>query len=386
MKTRLNINKLHVAIVGTVGLPACYGGFESLVDNLVDKCHHEILYTVFSSSKAYPKKIKTYKGANICYVPLNANGAQSILYDIVSLLRVLILRPDITLILGVSGCIFLPIFRLLYRGEIITNIDGLEWKREKWRGWTRLFLKFSERCAVRFSNIVIADNKAITQYVAKEYNIDALTIAYGGDHALKEHNLDSSNCNDNRPYFLSICRIEPENNIDMILEGFSMSPDHHLKFIGTWSRSEYGRNLKRAFSGCRNIEMIEPIYDINVLYQIRTQSIGYVHGHSARGTNPSLVEAMHFGKVIFAYDCNFNRFTTENNCCYFSTAKDLANNIANPHVDSRVIGEKMKTIAMRRYTWNVVRGQYESAYLQLCEKYPLWATIMDSISYCEPSS
>ncbi|WP_247666673.1 DUF1972 domain-containing protein [Pectobacterium versatile] len=360
MKTK----KVHVAIVGTVGLPACYGGFESLVENLVSNCSQDVSYTVFSSSKAYKEKITTYKGASIHYVPLHANGIQSIPYDVLSLLKTLFIRPDVTLILGVSGCLFLPIFRLFYRGKIITNIDGLEWKREKWNGWIKRFLQLSERCAVRFSDIVIADNQAITGYVADKYKTNALTISYGGDHALAIENKDNtvdSKVN-TEPYFLSICRIEPENNVEMVLDSFSQCPQSQLKFVGNWGKSEYGRRLKSKFSAYNNIEIIDPIYDINTLYELRSQCIGYVHGHSAGGTNPSLVEVMHFAKIIFAYDCNFNRFTTENGCCYFSNAEDLARQIAAIGDNHCAIGETMKNIAMRRYTWDVVREQYESTY------------------------
>nr|WP_322786852.1 DUF1972 domain-containing protein [Pectobacterium wasabiae] len=358
MKTK----KLHIAVVGTVGLPACYGGFESLVENLVDNCSRDVSYTVFSSSKAYSEKITTYKDASICYVPLYANGIQSIPYDILSLVKALFIQPDVTLILGVSGCIFLPIFRLFYRGRIITNIDGLEWKREKWQGWVKRFLRLSERCAVRFSDVVIADNQAITDYVANEYKVNALTIAYGGDHALAvKEQYSKINVT---PYFLSVCRIEPENNVEMILDSFSRCPQYRIKFVGNWDNSEYGRRLKSKFSSCANIEIIDPIYNVDVLYELRSQCISYIHGHSAGGTNPSLVEAMHFSKIIFAYDCSFNRFTTEDSCYYFSSAENLARQIADITGSHHcAMAEKMKSIAMRRYTWNVVREQYESIYV-----------------------
>ncbi|WCG81943.1 DUF1972 domain-containing protein [Pectobacterium sp. A5351] len=361
MGLKLKTKKLHIAVVGTVGLPACYGGFESLVENLVNNCSQDISYTVFSSSKAYDKKIITYNGANICYVPFHANGVQSIPYDVLSLLKTLFIQPDVTLILGVSGCLFLPIFRLFYRGRIITNIDGLEWKREKWRGWVKRFLQLSERCAIRFSDVVIADNQAITDYVDDKYKVKTLTIAYGGDHALAVKDKDSKT--NVVPYFLSICRIEPENNIEMVLDSFSQCPQHRMKFIGNWDKSEYGRRLKSKFSKYTNIEIIDPIYDVDVLYELRSQCIGYIHGHSAGGTNPSLVEAMHFSKIIFAYDCSFNRFTTEDSCYYFSNSENLAQQIADINNSHHyAMTEKMKNIAMRRYTWNVVREQYESTY------------------------
>ena len=122
--------KTDIAIVGTVGVPALYGGFESLVENLLPSSGKKI--KVYCSSKKYDNRIEEYKGASLTYIPLSANGAQSIIYDILCLLHCLIIRPKSILVLGVSGCIFLPLFRLLSSARIVTNIDGLEWKRDKW--------------------------------------------------------------------------------------------------------------------------------------------------------------------------------------------------------------------------------------------------------------
>ena len=116
-----------VAVIGTVGVPAKYGGFETLVENLIGECCSEdVDYTVFCSGKAYPTRLKTYKNARLEYVPLHANGMQSIPYDIWSLIRTVGRGYDVVLILGVSGCLFLPLYRLLFRKRIVVNIDGLE--------------------------------------------------------------------------------------------------------------------------------------------------------------------------------------------------------------------------------------------------------------------
>lgn len=347
-----------VSIVGSVGVPACYGGFESLVENLISNNHPEIQYTVYASGRAYKNKVDIYKGAHIRYIPLEANGAQSVIYDICSLL-LSIRTSDVVLILGVSGCLFLPIFKFFYNGLIVTNIDGLEWRRSKWGNWAKRFLKFSECLAVKYSDVIIADNQAITDYVLKEYNKKALTIAYGGDHALCK----SKTSNDYLGgYYLSICRIEPENNIEMILQAFSNHHDLQLKFIGNWCNSEYGIHLKKKYAGCVNIEIIESIYDIDELYKYRYHCVGYVHGHSAGGTNPSLVEIMHFSKPIFSFDCDFNRYTTEGLCYYYSTADELASSILNNTASYQQVGRDMERIAKQKYTWSVISRSYEDVF------------------------
>ena len=174
-----------IAIIGTVGVPAKYGGFESLAENLIGTLKSkDIKYTIYCSEKAYNEKLREYKGAKLEYISFEANGAQSVIYDIISLIKAS-RKHEIILVLGVSGCCFLPIFRLFARKKkLVINIDGLEHRREKWGKWARLFLKFSEKMAVKYADVIIADNKGIQDYVTREYDKDSILIAYGGDHAL----------------------------------------------------------------------------------------------------------------------------------------------------------------------------------------------------------
>ena len=183
----LKNNSLRVSVIGTVGVPACYGGFESLVDNLLDFTPQNVEYTVFCSGKKYENRLEPYKGAKLVYLEKDANGIESIFYDFEGMKRSL--DSDIMLILGVSGCMFLPFIRRRFKGKIITNIDGLEWRRDKLKWYAKHLLKFSEKMAVRHSDIVIGDNKGITDYVNAEYKKEVKNkrvelIAYGGDHVL----------------------------------------------------------------------------------------------------------------------------------------------------------------------------------------------------------
>lgn len=349
----------RVAIVGTVGIPACYGGFESLVENLTNSKSNSTEYMVFCSASAYKDKLDTHNDAKLVYLPLQANGVQSIPYDILSLIKCWKIKPDVVLILGVSGCLFLPIFRLFSSAKVITNIDGLEWKRDKWGRWARKFLKWSESFAVKFSDIVITDNQAIGDYVFAEYHSETSTIAYGGDHALREIDHAALNCTD---YALGLCRIEPENNVEMILEAFSQS-SLNLKFIGNWGYSEFGKALRKKYQSASNIELLDPIYDLNELSVLRAGCSLYLHGHSAGGTNPSLVEMMHFSVPIFTYDCVFNRYSTEDRAHYFKTADELLDLIGQVDTVSKASNAlAMQEIAKRRYTWKEISRLYEVNY------------------------
>lgn len=356
---------LKVAIIGTVGVPANYGGFETLVEQLVRHNKSEDLqYAVYCSRKSYNDERWVYHGAKTEYIGLNANGVQSIPYDIVSLLRAA-RKSDAILVLGVSGCAFLPIFRLFSKRRLIINIDGLEHRRDKWNKWTRRFLKFSEKQAVRYGNVIVTDNQGITDYVLKEYGKPSELIAYGGDHVLQEISTDESDkiLNDyglsTDGYSLAICRIEPENNVHTILEAFAKTPEKNLVFIGNWTKSEYGNRMLEKYSKFQNIKILSAIYDLKILNVLRSNCRCYLHGHSAGGTNPSLVEAMFFGKPIIAFDCIYNRESTENKASYFSSSADLQSKI---NSISPNIGESMIEIANRRYTWENIARQYEALY------------------------
>ncbi|MGU5630001.1 DUF1972 domain-containing protein [Aeromonas caviae] len=349
-----------VSVLGTVGIPACYGGFESLVQNLVDYQSEHVEYHVFCSSLAYNEKRYNYKNAKLIFLPIKANGIYSIPYDILSLFINLWRRPDVTLILGVSGCFFLPIYRLFSSSRIVTNIDGLEWRRDKWGYFAKAFLKFSERLAVSFSDVIVSDNQAIADYVYEEYGIVSKVVAYGGDHAILPEKKIPSDKND---FFLALCRIEPENNVAMILDAFSNS-QQKLRFVGNWDASAYGRELKSRFAKYKysNIEIIDPVYDVGTLFELRSQCKGYVHGHSAGGTNPSLVEAMQFGMPIYAFDCIFNRHTTNNSALYFRDKDELHQLITISDNGAVGSGIKMKNIAIEKYQWRGVVAQYESLF------------------------
>jgi glycosyltransferase involved in cell wall biosynthesis len=358
----LQIPGKRIAILGTVGLPANYGGFETLTENLVHyHCQNQLPcdLTVYCSRKSYPNGSATFESAQLKYISADANGIQSIPYDIWSLLSSVWHRTDVILLLGVSGAIALPIIRLISSARIITNIDGIEWRRGKWGALAKRFLRFSEKVAVRFSHDVIADNKAIADYVGNAYGLDCHVIAYGGDHttAVKEVMVDAYNLPDT--YAFSLCRIEPENNIGMIIDAFSDGSSLPLVVVGNWGKSEYGRGLKERYAGAKHIRLLDPIYDLGKLKTLRSRAKCYVHGHSAGGTNPALVEAMQFGIPIFAFDCSFNRFTTDSKAAYFSTSEELSRGLRildTPR--SAKIGVAMRKLAIARYRWEIIARQY----------------------------
>lgn len=359
-------NKKKIAVIGTVGLPAKYGGFETLAEHLVDEIGSKYEMTVYCSSKKYDKekRVKTYHGARLKYLPFDANGIQSIVYDTISIFHALC-YADVLLILGVAGAWVLPFVRLFTKKKIIISIDGIEWKRDKWSRPAKWYLWWAEKIAVRYSHADISDNEAIQNYTAVRYGTLSNIIEYGADHtiAVKPTAADKELYPFlAKPYAFKVCRIEPENNISIVLESFAKIDKYTLVLVGNWTNSEYGIQLKEKYKGFKNLILLDPIYDQQKLDLIRGNAYVYIHGHSAGGTNPSLVEAMYLGLPVITFDVSYNRTTTENKAYYFRNEDDIINIIKNTRfIDFKEKSLQMKEIADRRYTWSVIAGKY--AYL-----------------------
>ena len=203
-------NVRNIAILGTVGIPSGYGGFETLAENLVRhhfSCDKESRLTVWCSAKSVSERPANFLSASLRYLELKANGLQSTFYDLVSMVQAIRSGHNEILLLGVSGAVCLPLIRLLSNAHIVTNIDGMEWKREKWRWPARFFLRVSEWAAVRFSHDVIADNQVIADYVNESYSVNCHVIAYGGDHALVNAGREGVPAGLPTSYAFALCRI-----------------------------------------------------------------------------------------------------------------------------------------------------------------------------------
>ena len=372
--------KQKLAIIGSVGVPAKYGGFETLAHHLVLQLNEQFDLTVYNSGKFYApaERYDTWQGAKMKYIPLQANGSQSILYDIWAMLHA-IFYCDILLILGVSGCLFLPILKLFSRKRIIVNIDGLEWRRAKWSPFAKSFLRFSEKIAVRFADEIVTDNAALQDYVAEYYGIKSQLIAYGGDHttavALAEKVVEKYPFL-RQDYAFKVCRIEPENNIHLVLEAFVSNTKMPLVIVGNWAYSEYGKHLLKKYEQHKHIHLLSPIYDSHLLNMMRNNAKVYVHGHSAGGTNPSLVEAMYLALPIVAFDVSYNRVTTEEKALYFSSAENLKHILENLTENTlEKLAFDLKQVANQKYTWKIIAQKYAAAILETTQNIAIYAKV-----------
>ena len=358
--------KQRLGIIGTVGVPARYGGFETLAHQLVINLNEELDITVYNSTKHYSaeERVEVWNGARIKYIPLSANGFSSIFYDILSIIHA-VFFCDVLLILGVSGCLFLPFVKLFFPSKkIIVNVDGLEWRRPKWNKYAKFFLQTSEKVAAWCADEIVADNAAIRKYIYDRYGVNANLIEYGADHNSTQY-LSASTIEQfpflQNEYAFKVARIEPENNCQMILNAFANQDNLPLVFVGNWENSAYGKSLRSEYSHIPHIHMLDPIYDAQLLNEMRTNCKVYDHGHSAGGTNPSLVEAMFLGLPILSFDIIYNKITTEYRAYFFDNETQLTKMAKFADVlDLEKVSNQLSEVAERRYRWSVIADKYKA--------------------------
>lgn len=344
-----------IFIIGSAGIPACYGGFETYAENISSLLSQTYDVCVICNKNLYSKNERNQnkrEHVKLIYLPINSNGTFSLLYDFVSLI-IAYRHSDFIVLLGSGGAFFLPFFKLFRMPTIITHVDGAEWERSKWSKVVGKFLRINTQLAIRYSNYILLDNLAMKSYVPKRYLKKVIMTSYGGDHlptvSLKERIY-------NQPYALVIARAEPENNIHLFLEIFKKIHNLDLIVVSNWTKTKYGRDLYKQYNKHHNIKLTGPIYDDPVMLQTyRKQCKVYLHGHSAGGTNPSLVEAMYSGVPIIAFDTNSNRNTSANLALYFKSADELMDviqSISYENLEPRI--RKMQEFAFQHYSWSKV--------------------------------
>ncbi len=356
----------RVAIVGSVGVPARYGGFETLAEALVQNLPAErYLLHVYCQRSAYAnaERQPLQNGHRRIFIRLRANGASSLLYDALSLLdAVLRRRCRVVLCLGASGTLLFPLLRLLCpQLRIIFNLDGLESRRSKWSSVGKVVLRGLEWLGVRFAHCVVADNRVIRSLVYHRFGRHASVIAYGGDHAAPAVPHRSLPVPLPQTFVLAISRIVPENNIDMILEAFTVDAGPHLVYVGNWQNSAYGRELQSRYAGQQRLTLLDPIYDVAGLGFLRARAVACVHGHSVGGTNPALVEALYWAPRILAFDCGFNRATLKGQFSYWRDVLGLRQLLAN--LDRLPAPDATRLRELREhYRWAHIAESYALAF------------------------
>jgi glycosyltransferase involved in cell wall biosynthesis len=354
---------MKLAIIGTDGLPARYGGFETFameVSPRIVKMGHEVL--VVGSSIGRSAGETPPAGVRIRNLPLRANGAASIPFDIASFATVC-WWADAVLLLGVSAGPFVPLMRRLTRGgRLVVNVDGLESRRDKWSVMGKRYLLTAEALAIRGARHIVADNTAIAEIIQQTHKRASTIIAYGNDHVLpvadteRGRILESSFGLQDRNYLFTVARIEPENNIDMMLQAVDRQSVLPYAILGNFHSSAYGRDLMERYKSSASIRFIPANYDPRVLAALRSGCIAYLHGHSVGGTNPSLVEILPYGRPTLSYDCSFNRYTLNGSGAYFHSVDELHALVAAG--DFERFAPSSELTQDPRYQWQSIAERY----------------------------
>jgi len=312
---------MHVSIIGCSGVPNRYGGFEAFVENCGPAIAREVDSVVVTCDAAlYSDRSSQFCGMERVFIPVRANGGASVLHDALAFFSVF-WRSTHILVLGVSGGVWFPIFRLLCelsRKRLIVNIDGVEWRRSKFGFAKRLLLKLFDCLAQCCSHVVVYDNPALRPYVLRRALSKAVHIGYSGDHVLRLPSVVRQT-----ETALTICRIEPENNLEILIQGVLHSQLKKYTIVGNWSHSAYSRELREKYAGEPRLVLLDPVYDANRLAELRESCEFYLHGHSVGGTNPSLVEMLFYDCCLLCLDVQFNRETARDCADYFSDANEL---------------------------------------------------------------
>jgi len=347
-----------IAIIGSHGLYANYGGWDQLVRNLAEKKSlNNFEYLIYNSSDS-PKVIKCPPGVKVKRMIIKASGFQGLIYDFWSILQCY-RKIDTILFLGVQGIPLIPILFLFRKVKIISNVGGIEWERPKFGFFSKLYLKFCFNLSFIYSDYVILDNPYYYLFLPKRKNAQVKVLTYGGeiDNSLAVSNeLIKKYPFINEEYFLSISRSLEDNQLEEICKCFSMLKEK-LVLISNFSRSTYGSNVFDKYNKLPNLFLIDSLYQKPELDLIRRKCKAYIHTHKLCGTAPSLVEMIIAQVPIMSYDNPQNRHTLHNQGFYFSSF-DLIKEIIYSQMNLECYVPSNDIVKL--YNWNQIILDYES--------------------------
>ena len=380
----------NIIIIGSRGYESNYGGWETFVTNLINNYKDEdTRFYVPELSDKKNNEIEIRNGV-ICkqifvpkqgFVTMFTFVMKAVLYY-TKLIKKEKMKNVVMYILGVRVG---PLFTLIHNKlnkmgvQIIINPDGLEWKREKWPWWVKQCFKISERTMIKASNLCICDSKAIEDYVKdkySKYNVPTKFIPYGAYFSnikdidkktrvfMEKHKIQK------REYYLVVGRFVPENNIELIIKEFMLSDtDKDLVIVTNLEKNKFYNSLleKTKFNKDKRIKFVGPVYDKDILTRLRLNAKGYIHGHKAGGTNPSLIEDLATTDVNILYNAVYNKEVGEDSCLYFTdeafSLKEVIEKVDKfKSRDYLEYGNKAKERIKEEYTWEIIVKKYKKVF------------------------
>ncbi|SFA95721.1 Glycosyltransferase involved in cell wall bisynthesis [Cellulomonas marina] len=350
-------------MVGTRGVPARYGGFETCVEEvgarLVGLGHEVTVYCRTGEPGA--ERPETFLGMRLVHLPaLRHRALETLSHTALSVLHLLRHRSDVVLLFNAANSPFLPLLRVAGL-PVATHVDGLEWKRAKWSGLGRRFYRFAESWAVRWSDALISDSPGIESYYRREFDAPTVQIAYGTPEVddaavvrVRELGLEP------KRFHVVVARFEPENHVDVIVEGYVRSRAAlPLVVVGSAPYGQQYTDRVHRLADDR-VRFLGGVWDAELLGALYGGSLSYLHGHSVGGTNPSLLRAMAGGTSVIAWDVDFNRDVVGDAGLYFRDPDGVARALERTEADEPGTAARAADALVRSkdYDWDDVARRY----------------------------
>lgn len=362
--------KMKIAIIGTRGIPARYGGFETCAEKIAEYLAmrgHKILVTC--RSYLYPDKPEIHQGIKLIYPAcIRGKVTETFSHTFFSIIKTIIWNPDVILMFNAANSILATIAKI-YKKKVVINVDGLEWKRKKWGFVGKTYFKFSSFFSVVIADYVIADSLEISRYYQSRFCRSTIFIPYGADifYSKNPHILDNFGLKPGN-YFFTGSRLEPENNQDLMIKEYqNLNINIPFAIAGNiHNSSRYVKKLKSMASD--KIRFIGPVYNKQTYMELQANSLAYIHGNEVGGTNPALLSAMGCGATIFALDVPFNREVLNNCGIYFTKEPGSLSNVIKQFLEKPArfsdSGEKTRERVKKFYNWQNVGEKYEQVFLK----------------------
>lgn len=362
---------MRIALIGTRGVPAHYGGFETCVEELgkrlIDRGHE---VTVYCRDSYYENKLPAYLGMKLKYLPnLKRKSLDTLSHTLLSVFDAARQPFDVLMVFNAANSPALLLPRLLGR-RIAINTDGLEWKRGKWGPVGRRYYKFAEWLSCKVANRIVTDSLGIQDYYRNQYRVEGAHISYGA-YVEKSRNPSLIESLGVAPgeYFLQVTRFEPENNPLLTIQAFKrLNTTKKLLVVGG---VPYESSYSRAIAAEADERVILPgsVYDRELLNELWCNCFAYVHGNEVGGTNPALLQTMASGCFTIAIDVSFSHDVLLDAGIYYrKSPEDLASRMqwVLDHADElHVFKKKAVERITAHYSWDLVTDQYEELFREL---------------------
>ena len=360
-------------MVGTRGVPAAYGGFETAVEEvgrrLVDRGHQVSVYARGGDSRE-----REYLGMKVVHLPaVPQKQLETLSHTALSAVHAITRRkPDVAFVFNAANSPFVPLLRL--RGiPVALHMDGLEWRRSKWGKRGRAYYRWAESHGVRVADALIADAPGIGDYYTHQFGVPTELIRYGAPilesaspDGIRALGLEAGD------YHLVVARFEPENHVLEIVKGYAASSARlPLVVVGSAPYSaSYTQEIRDAAGDDPRIRFLGGVYDQDLLDALYFHARTYAHGHSVGGTNPSLLRAMGAATAVIAYDVPFNREVLDNRAWFFTDHPSVEAHYSSIEEDSntsRRFGQLGQDRARNAFQWDEVADSYAALALRLAD-------------------